>query len=68
MAELIALSIVHTHGAFAQRSFTMMSSFSPPVKNFVVFIFTVADLSAKTAKFCTMRKFPAIRYFSLIMV
>ena len=28
----------------------------------MVLIFAAADLSAKTAKFCTMRKFPAIRY------
>ena len=29
---------------------------------FAVFIFAEADLSAKTVKFCTTRKFPAIRY------
>ena len=29
---------------------------------FAVFIFAEADLSVKTAKFCTTRKFPAIRY------
>ena len=28
---------------------------------FAVFIFAKADLSAKTAKFCTRRKFPPIR-------
>ena len=32
------------------------------VKNFVVFIFAVPCRSAKTAKICTPRKFPAIRY------
>ena len=32
------------------------------VKNFVVFIFAVSCRSAKTAKICTPRKFPAIRY------
>ena len=32
------------------------------VKNFVVFIFAVPCQSAKTAKICTPRKFPAIRY------
>ena len=35
---------------------------SPPIKIFMVFIFAVAALSAKTMKFCTMRKFPIIRY------
>ena len=35
------------------------------VKNFVVFIFAVPCRSAKTAKICTPRKFPAIRYQAL---
>ena len=35
------------------------------VKNFVVFIFAVLCRSAKTAKICTPRKFPAIRYVLL---
>ena len=29
---------------------------SPPIQSFVVLIFAATDLSAKTAKFCTMRK------------
>ena len=32
------------------------------VHNFAVLIFAAADLSAKNAKVCTMRKFPAIWY------
>ena len=62
MAESIARSIVHSLGALAQCSFTMTSSFSPPIEIFVVFIFAVANLSAKTMKFYTMQKFPAVRY------
>ena len=31
---------------------------------FSCFIFTAAELSAKTAKVCTMQKFPTIQYFT----
>ena len=61
MAESIARLIVHPRGSLAQQSFTMLSSLSPSIEIFVVFIFAVANLSKKTAKFCTVRKFPAIR-------
>ena len=66
MAETIARSIVHPHGAqwLQLSSFTMTSSFSPPIEIFVVFIFAVATLSTKTAKFCSMQKFPAIWYYT----
>ena len=40
-----------------QRLLTMTSSFSPPIEIFMVFIFAVANLSVKTVKICTMRKF-----------
>ena len=36
------------------------------VKIFVVFIFAVTCRSAKNAKICTPRKFPAIRYLELV--
>ena len=52
--------LIHSHGALAQRSFMMTSSFSPPIVIFVVFIFAVANPSVKTVKFYTMQKFPAI--------
>jgi hypothetical protein len=37
-------------------------TFSPPIEDFAVLIFTAPSLSVKNAKFCTVRKFPAIRY------
>jgi hypothetical protein len=35
------------------------------ISNFTANIFAVPDLSAKNAKFCTMLKFPGIRYTAL---
>ena len=37
------------------------------IEIFVVFIFAVANLSAKTAKFCTMRNFSAIHTICVIL-
>ena len=41
---------------------TLARSHPPIVHNFMVLIFTVAELSMKTAKFSTMQKFPTIWY------
>ena len=59
MAESIARSIAHQHSALLNTIVHDDVIISPPgpLKFSCFFIFAVADLSTKTTKFCTMRKF-----------
>ena len=54
--------LVHIGTNSYRRTHVMTSSISILVHFFAVFIFAEAGLSAKIAKICTQRKFPAIRY------
>ena len=58
MAESIAQSIVHPHGALAQRSFTMTSSFYQPIEIFVVFISLLLIYPRKPRNFALCENFP----------
>ena len=53
--------LVHIGTNLYRRTHVMTSPFPFLVHFFAVFIFAEAGLSAKIAKICTQRKFPAIR-------
>jgi hypothetical protein len=60
--ELLATALeeIKFHG-FNSRAFSTWRPYSRRlISNFVVHIFTAPNLSTKSVKFCTMRKFPAI--------
>ncbi len=62
-AELLPTALENIFVSFNFRTFfTWRPYLHRSISNFAVHIFTVPDLSAKNAKFCTMLKFPAIRY------